>query len=165
MPGWCSSGEPDHHPFDVVADGVEGGTIRLDAGTSSQFLTALLLVAPLFRTGLTIEVTDLVSVPYVGITLAMMRDFGVEVEVHDRTYIVPLATYRARTYQVEPDASSASYFFAAAAVLGRTVTVPGLGAGRAAGRPRSSSGCSSRWARRCGRRARRRPSSAGGCTA
>jgi 3-phosphoshikimate 1-carboxyvinyltransferase len=120
-------GEPDHHPFDVVADGVEGGTIRLDAGTSSQFLTALLLVAPLFRTGLTIEVDDLVSVPYVGITLAMMRDFGVDVAVDERTYTVPAATYRARTYQVEPDASSASYFFAAAAVLGREVTVPGLG--------------------------------------
>ncbi|GEK21751.1 3-phosphoshikimate 1-carboxyvinyltransferase [Cellulomonas xylanilytica] len=120
-------GEPDHHPFDVVADGVDGGRLVLDAGTSSQFLTALLLVGPLFRDGLTIEVADLVSVPYVGITLAMMRDFGVEVAVDGRTYTVPAATYRARTYQVEPDASSASYFFAAAALLGRTVTVPGLG--------------------------------------
>ncbi|QHT57568.1 3-phosphoshikimate 1-carboxyvinyltransferase [Cellulomonas sp. H30R-01] len=125
--GLTFRGEPDHHPFDVVADGVDGGRIRLDAGTSSQFLTALLLVAPLFRDGLTIEVEDLVSVPYVGITLAMMRAFGVDVAVDGASYAVPPATYRAHTYAVEPDASSASYFFAAAAVLGRTVTVPGLG--------------------------------------
>ena len=120
-------GEPDHHPFVLEANGIAGGTIRLDAGTSSQFLTALLLVAPLSSEGLTIEVADLVSVPYVGITLAMMRDFGVDVAVDSGTYTVPSATYRARRYQVEPDASSASYFFAAAALLGRTVTVPGLG--------------------------------------
>ncbi|WP_051274737.1 3-phosphoshikimate 1-carboxyvinyltransferase [Cellulomonas sp. URHD0024] len=125
--GLTFQGEPEHHPFVVEARGIEGGTIRLDAGTSSQFLTALLLVAPLSRDGLTIEVTDLVSVPYVGITLAMMRDFGVDVEVDGGTYTVPAATYRAHRYQVEPDASSASYFFAAAALLGRTVEVPGLG--------------------------------------
>lgn len=125
--GVTFQGEPDHHPFVIESDGIAGGSIRLDAGTSSQFLTALLLVAPLSSTGLTIEVADLVSVPYVGITLAMMRDFGVDVAVSSGTYAVPAATYLPQTYQVEPDASSASYFFAAAAVLGRTVTVPGLG--------------------------------------
>ncbi|WP_456786064.1 3-phosphoshikimate 1-carboxyvinyltransferase [Cellulomonas sp. P5_C5] len=125
--GLTFQGEPDHHPFVIATDGIVGGSIRLDAGTSSQFLTALLLVAPLFRDGLVIDVDDLVSVPYVGITLAMMRAFGVDVAVDGGTYTVPARTYRARTYQVEPDASSASYFFAAAAVLGRTVTVPGLG--------------------------------------
>lgn len=121
------TGEPDHHPLTVQADGIDGGHVTLDAGTSSQFLTALLLIGPLCRRGLSITVTDLVSVPYVGITLAMMKDFGVEVVVDGSTYHVPAGTYRARTYTVEPDASSASYFFAAAAVLGTPVTVPGLG--------------------------------------
>jgi 3-phosphoshikimate 1-carboxyvinyltransferase len=125
--GVTFTGESDHHPFVIEADGIAGGSIRLDAGTSSQFLTALLLVAPLSSTGLTIEVADLVSVPYVGITLAMMRDFGVDVAVSSGTYTVPAGTYLPQRYQVEPDASSASYFFAAAALLGRTVTVPGLG--------------------------------------
>lgn len=122
-------GVAHHHPLTVRADGLTGGAVTLDAGTSSQFLTALLLIGPLCRDGLDITVTDLVSVPYVGITLAMMRDFGVDVEVSGPRYRVPPGRYRAHTYAVEPDASSASYLFAAAAVLGTSVTVPGLGAG------------------------------------
>lgn len=131
-------GEQDHHPVTVTTAGLTGGTVRLDADTSSQFLTALLLAAPRMRDGLTVEVSDLVSVPYVGITTAMMRTFGVEVAegitVSDegreaRTYRVAPGTYTARRYTIEPDASSASYFFAAATLLGASVTVPGLGAG------------------------------------
>ncbi|MFF3915145.1 3-phosphoshikimate 1-carboxyvinyltransferase [Streptomyces sp. NPDC001852] len=119
-----------HHPLTVRAAGVEGGEVVLDAGQSSQYLTALLLLGPLTRTGLRIRVTDLVSAPYVEITLAMMRAFGVEVVRDGEVYDVPPGGYRATTYAVEPDASTASYFFAAAAVTpGREVTVPGLGAG------------------------------------
>ncbi|MFJ2773927.1 3-phosphoshikimate 1-carboxyvinyltransferase [Streptomyces sp. NPDC087300] len=122
-------GAPGHHPLVIGADGIKGGRLVLDAGLSSQFLTALLLVGPLTEQGLDITVTDLVSVPYVEITLAMMRSFGVEVRRTGDTFRVPAAIYRARDYQVEPDASTASYFFAAAAVTGRSVTVPGLGSG------------------------------------
>ena len=118
-----------HHPLTVRAAGVEGGEVVLDAGQSSQYLTALLLLGPLTRTGLRITVTDLVSVPYVEITIAMMRAFGVEVAREGNTYVVPPGGYRATTYAIEPDASTASYFFAAAAVTGGEVTVPGLGAG------------------------------------
>ncbi|WP_225831980.1 3-phosphoshikimate 1-carboxyvinyltransferase [Streptomyces sp. NK08204] len=119
-----------HHPLTVRAAGVEGGEVVLDAGQSSQYLTALLLLGPLTRTGLRIRVTDLVSVPYVEITLAMMRAFGVDVVRDGDVFEVPPGGYRATTYAVEPDASTASYFFAAAAVTpGREVTVPGLGAG------------------------------------
>ncbi|MGW7527044.1 3-phosphoshikimate 1-carboxyvinyltransferase [Streptomyces sp. NPDC054783] len=119
-----------HHPLTVRAAGVEGGEVVLDAGQSSQYLTALLLLGPLTRTGLRIRVTDLVSAPYVEITLAMMRAFGVAVVRDGEVYDVPAGGYRATTYAVEPDASTASYFFAAAAVTpGREVTVPGLGAG------------------------------------
>ncbi|MGV9554874.1 3-phosphoshikimate 1-carboxyvinyltransferase [Streptomyces sp. NPDC003522] len=119
-----------HHPLTVAAAGVEGGHVVLDAGQSSQYLTALLLLGPLTRTGLRVTVTDLVSAPYVEITLAMMRAFGVEVVREGDTYVVPPGGYRATTYAIEPDASTASYFFAAAAVTpGAEVTVPGLGAG------------------------------------
>ncbi|WP_354644874.1 3-phosphoshikimate 1-carboxyvinyltransferase [Kitasatospora camelliae] len=118
-----------HHPLRISARGVRGGEVTLDAGLSSQYLTALLLLGPLTREGLRITVTDLVSVPYVEITLAMMRDFGVEVKREGNVFTVPPGGYRATTYAVEPDASTASYFFAAAALTGREVTVPGLGAG------------------------------------
>lgn len=119
-----------HHPLTVRAAGVEGGEVVLDAGQSSQYLTALLLLGPLTRKGLRIRVTDLVSVPYVEITIAMMRAFGVEVGREGDVFVVPSGGYRATTYAIEPDASTASYFFAAAAVTpGAEVTVPGLGTG------------------------------------
>ncbi|MFI5819218.1 3-phosphoshikimate 1-carboxyvinyltransferase [Streptomyces rishiriensis] len=118
-----------HHPLTVRAAGVEGGEVVLDAGQSSQYLTALLLLGPLTRTGLRITVTDLVSAPYVDITLAMMRAFGAQVDRERNTYVVAPGGYQATTYAIEPDASTASYFFAAAAVTGGEVTVPGLGAG------------------------------------
>jgi 3-phosphoshikimate 1-carboxyvinyltransferase len=120
-------GEEGHHPLTVHADGIKGGRVTLDAGLSSQFLTALLLAGPLTAEGLTISVTDLVSAPYVEITLAMMKRFGVTVVRDGSTYHVPAQTYAATDYLIEPDASTASYFLAAAAVTGRSVTVPGLG--------------------------------------
>ncbi|MGW7427387.1 3-phosphoshikimate 1-carboxyvinyltransferase [Streptomyces sp. NPDC054813] len=121
-----------HHPLRIEAAGVEGGEVTLDAGQASQYLTALLLLGPLTRKGLRIRVTDLVSAPYVDITIAMMRSFGVAVareEDKGDVFVVPPGGYRATTYAIEPDASTASYFFAAAAVTGREVTVPGLGRG------------------------------------
>lgn len=85
------------------------------------------MLGPLTAKGLRITVTDLVSAPYIAITLAMMRGFGVEVTRDGNVFTVPPGGYRATTYAVEPDASTASYFFAAAALTGRRITVPGLG--------------------------------------
>ncbi|MEV7281946.1 3-phosphoshikimate 1-carboxyvinyltransferase [Streptomyces sp. NPDC093111] len=123
-----------HHPLTVTGRGIKGGALRLDAGQSSQYLTALLMLGPLTADGLAITVTDLVSEPYVEITLAMMRSFGAEIGREDgpegRTYTVAPTGYRATTYAIEPDASTSSYFFAAAALTpGGEVTVPGLGTG------------------------------------
>ncbi|MHA5048765.1 3-phosphoshikimate 1-carboxyvinyltransferase [Streptomyces sp. SD15] len=121
-----------HHPLRIAAAGVEGGDVTLDAGQSSQYLTALLLLGPLTRKGLRITVTDLVSAPYVEITLAMMRAFGATVRREGESgevFVVEPGGYRATTYSIEPDASTASYFFAAAALTGREVTVQGLGEG------------------------------------
>ncbi|MEU9623794.1 3-phosphoshikimate 1-carboxyvinyltransferase [Streptomyces sp. NPDC087228] len=123
-------GAEGHHPLRIGASGIKGGELTLDAGESSQYLTALLMLGPLTAEGLRITVTDLVSAPYIEITLAMMRSFGAEVTrggPDGNIFTVPPGGYRATTYAVEPDASTASYFFAAAALTGREITVPGLG--------------------------------------
>ena len=85
--------EEGHHPLTIRAHGIKGGHITLDAGLSSQFLTALLLLGPLTAEGLAITVTDLVSAPYVEITTAMMERFGVGVERDGDTYLVPSRPY------------------------------------------------------------------------
>ncbi|OKK07014.1 3-phosphoshikimate 1-carboxyvinyltransferase [Streptomyces sp. CB03234] len=122
-------GAEGHHPLRIAASGIKGGALTLDAGQSSQYLTALLMLGPLTTEGLSITVTDLVSEPYVEITLAMMRAFGAEPTRQQNVFTVPPTGYRATTYAIEPDASTASYFFAAAALTGREVTVEGLGTG------------------------------------
>ena len=114
-------------PVTVVAGGLAGGSVALPGDVSSQFVSALLMAAPLARAPLTVTVDGLVSRPYVDMTLAMMAQFGVEAEREGyASFRLRPATYQARDYDVEPDASTASYFFAAAAVTGGRVTVPGL---------------------------------------
>jgi len=81
-------GPEGHHPLTVEAAGVGGGEVVLDAGQSSQYLTALLLLGPLTRKGLRITFTDLVSAPYVEITLAMMRAFGASVRREGEVFTV-----------------------------------------------------------------------------
>jgi len=114
-------------PVTVVGGGLAGGTATLPGDVSSQFVSALLMAAPLARAPLTITVDGLVSRPYVDMTLAMMAQFGVEAEREGYAWFrLRPAPYRALEYVVEPDASTASYFFAAAAITGGRVTVPGL---------------------------------------
>ncbi|MFF7181581.1 3-phosphoshikimate 1-carboxyvinyltransferase [Streptomyces sp. NPDC008121] len=114
-------------PLTVESDGLPGGRITLDSSLSSQYLTGLLMAAPLMDDGLTVEALDLVSRPYIDMTLALMRHFGAEVTERDGAIAVSPGRYRATDLAVEPDASTASYVFAAAAVTGTAVTVPGLG--------------------------------------
>lgn len=116
-------------PVVVQADGLHGGDVTIRGGTSSQFLSGLLLAAPFAdaQTRLTVE-GPLVSVPYVTMTVAMLRQFGLT--VHDNgegRYRIPgRQRGGVSTYRVEPDASAASYFLAAAAITGGQVTVAGL---------------------------------------
>ncbi len=117
----------DALPYTLRASGLAGGRLVLDAGISSQFLTALLLAGPLTRGGLTVEVTRLVSAPYIEITLRLMRRFGATAEREGNLFLVEPTGYTGCALDVEPDASTASYFLAAAAVTGKTVTIPGLG--------------------------------------
>ncbi|MFF8278045.1 3-phosphoshikimate 1-carboxyvinyltransferase [Streptomyces lateritius] len=114
-------------PLTVRAEGLAGGRIALDSSLSSQYLTGLLMAAPLMTEGLAVEARALVSRPYIDMTLALMRHFGAETTERDGVITVAPGGYRAAGLAVEPDASTASYVFAAAAVTGTAVTVPGLG--------------------------------------
>jgi 3-phosphoshikimate 1-carboxyvinyltransferase len=118
-------------PVRIESRGLEGGSVRMAGGISSQYFSALLMVAPCTRRGIRLEVLgDLVSKPYIEVTAQAMQAFGVAMRREDfRVFEASPAVYRATTYDVEPDASAASYFFAAAAVTGGRVVVPGLGSG------------------------------------
>lgn len=116
-------------PFTLTARGLAGGRIELDSGLSSQYLSGLLMAAPLMGGPLTVDVPRLVSRPYVDMTLALMRQFGARVEEEGSAITVHPGGYRPTDLDIEPDASTASYFFAAAAVTGRTVRVRALGEG------------------------------------
>jgi len=116
-------------PVIVHAHGLPGGRATVAGSISSQFLSGLLMAGPCAAGPLELVVSgELVSRPYVEMTLAVMSAFGVSVEVEPLTrFVIPAGRpYRARRYQIEPDASAASYFFAAAAVTGGEVTVEGL---------------------------------------
>jgi 3-phosphoshikimate 1-carboxyvinyltransferase len=116
-------------PLRVESAGLEGGRVRMAGGISSQYFSALLMVAPCTRRGIVLEVEgDLVSKPYIEVTAQSMAAFGVTFrnDAYARFEVEP-GEYRATDYVVEPDASAASYFFAAAAVTRGRVVVPGLG--------------------------------------
>ena len=113
-------------PLTIQAAGLTGGRTVLPEGKSSQYLSSLLLVAPYAVTPAELEVQgEILSKPYVEMTLAVMADFGIRVEAAPTLnyFRIPQGTYRARTYAIEGDASGASYFWAAAAVTGGRVTV------------------------------------------
>ena len=115
--------------FSVSGAALEGGTATLKAGISSQFLSSLLMVAPQARCDVRIEVEGgLTSLPYVDMTIEVMRAFGSEVKSSDgKLFLVKSGQrYRPTAFRVEPDASGASYFFAAAAITGGEVVVRGL---------------------------------------
>jgi 3-phosphoshikimate 1-carboxyvinyltransferase len=116
-------------PVTVSGGAMRGARVAMPGDVSSQYVTALMLIAPYLTDGLTIELTTtLVSRPYVEITAAVMRSFGAEgIAVGDDLVRVEPGRYVAIEYVVEPDASSASYPLAAAAIVGGRVTVEGLG--------------------------------------
>ncbi|MFQ5430061.1 MAG: 3-phosphoshikimate 1-carboxyvinyltransferase [Phycisphaerae bacterium] len=121
-PGYC--------PITISANGLRGGEVAFHRPPSSQFVSALLMAAPLAMHDVMIDVAGtLPSRPYVAMTLKVMEAFGVQViEDGFRRFIVPAPqTYSAGRFKVEPDATAASYFFAAAALTGGRVTVEGLG--------------------------------------
>jgi 3-phosphoshikimate 1-carboxyvinyltransferase len=118
-------------PLKINGKALTGNTVSIDGSISSQFLTAILMIAPLLTTDTNIEIDgDLVSKPYIDITLDIMQRFGVEVKNngYKSFNIIGKQSYKALDkYMVEGDASSASYFLAAGAIKGGEVTVHGVG--------------------------------------
>ena len=127
--------EPGHLPLRVAGDTTRGGRVVVGADLSSQFVSGLLMAGPLMPEGLDLTMAGTpVSRPYLEMTVATMSVFGVEVDrPSDVRFVVAPSGYRATTFAVEPDASAASYFFAAAAITGGRVRVTGLGSGSVQG--------------------------------
>ena len=116
-------------PVKIIASGLPGGKTTIAGNVSSQFISALLMIAPYAKSPIEIELTtDLNSKPYVDMTIAIMKDFGVEIERDGyKCFTIRPATYLSSTnYQIESDASAASYFFAAPAICGGTVRVENI---------------------------------------
>jgi 3-phosphoshikimate 1-carboxyvinyltransferase len=124
-----SLGEYGGLPVVVEGRGLRGGSAGLAGDKTSQFLSALLMVAPYAERDVELVMTSpLAATPYIDITLDAMANFGavVERDGYDRFRIAAGQRYHALDYQIEPDASNASYFFAAAALTGGRVCVEGL---------------------------------------
>lgn len=121
-------------PLRIQGKGIDGGHTVLMAGQSSQYLSSLLLVAPYARKEAEIEVQGpILSSPYVAMTLQVMAAFGAQVAVFAEhaelhRFKVPVACYQAQSYAIEGDVSSASYFWAAAAITGGRATVANVSA-------------------------------------
>lgn len=121
----------NYPPLNIKGTGLKGGHVKIDGSISSQFLTAFLMSAPLAESDVTIEIVgELVSKPYIDITLHIMKQFGVEVENQDYQNFVVKSGQQYQSpgqFLVEGDASSASYFLAAAAIKGGEIKVTGIG--------------------------------------
>ncbi len=122
-------GLEDFPPLRVNSTQLHGGTIQLDGSISSQYLSAILMIAPMISEHLRIDVTGKqISKPYVDMTIDTMAAFGVDMaEPRPQAYdINPGQQYKCDTYVVEGDYSSAAYFFAMAALTSSTITVHNL---------------------------------------
>ncbi len=116
-------------PVLIKAAGLTGGTATVAGNISSQFLSGLMMAAPMASADVRLEVTgELVSVPYVAMTAEVMRAFGAVVvgDSQGPFVISAAAKYHGANYAIEPDASAASYFWAAAAITGGESRVVGL---------------------------------------
>ncbi|MFH2122876.1 MAG: 3-phosphoshikimate 1-carboxyvinyltransferase [Pseudomonadota bacterium] len=113
-------------PLRINSHGLQGGETVLPEGKSSQYLSSLLLVAPYALRPAILQVKgEVLSKPYITMTLSVMSDFGIDVDCNqDLTHFeIPQGCYRAMEYEIEGDASNASYFWAAAAITAGRVTV------------------------------------------
>ena len=116
-------------PLEIKGGDIAGGSIALKCGISSQFLSALLLIAPYTKNGIDINVIEgPVSRPYVDMTVEVMEKLGVGIrrDGYERYSVQGGQTYRAGAYTVEPDCSQAGYFWAAAAITGAEIMVKGI---------------------------------------
>ncbi|MEM8866040.1 MAG: 3-phosphoshikimate 1-carboxyvinyltransferase [Planctomycetota bacterium] len=116
-------------PVTVHANGLAGGEAVVKGNISSQYLSALLMTAPAAAGPIHLQIDgQLVSKPYVTMTQHVMQSFGVAISIDGdmQAFTIEPARYQPCEYAIEPDASAASYFWAAAAITGGRVTVEGL---------------------------------------
>ncbi len=122
----------DCPPVRIVATGLRGGSCSVAGDVSSQFLSGIMMASPYAQSPVSIRVLgDLVSKPYVEMTLAVMKSFGIEMQKHHAgngiEYTVDSPQrYMACNYSIEPDASAASYFLGIAAITGGSIRIDGL---------------------------------------
>lgn len=125
-------------PLKIGKDGFKGGRIQLAASVSSQYVSSILLCAPYAREPVVLELVggQVISQPYIDMTLAMMATFGVSATRQSdpttgellNVYHIPKAVYKSpEEYSIESDASSATYPLAIAAVTGTTCTIGNIG--------------------------------------
>ena len=114
-------------PMTMIANGqLEGGTVDVDASASSQFISALLMIAPATKKGITVRHVGktLPSIPHIDMTVHMLREVGVEVEVIDnKEWRIKPTVMHGREITIEPDLSNAAPFLGAAMICGGSVTV------------------------------------------
>ncbi len=115
-------GLPSALPLFLHTHGLQGGDVHVPMDESSQFLSGLLMAAPYAHTPMVLHAGNVAEKTYVRMTVAMMQQFAVECEV-GQVLKPSLGCYQGKPYHIEPDASTASYFFAAAAIAGGRVTV------------------------------------------
>lgn len=115
-------------PIHIKGKKLKGGKIKIDAGVSSQFLSAILLVAPYFENDLILELnSNPVSSSYIRMTLSLMKYFGVEAEINGSAILIKKQQYQDGIYDVEADWSSASYWYEMLAISGKgEINFPGL---------------------------------------
>ncbi|MFC1885399.1 3-phosphoshikimate 1-carboxyvinyltransferase [Thermodesulfobacteriota bacterium] len=114
----------DLPPVLLKGNGIKGGKVRIEGNKSSQYVSSILLAAPYAEKDVEIEILgNLVSKPYVDVTIKVMEEFGLKIEKKDSSnfFIKNAQTYTSRDFEIEGDVSTASYFWAAAAVTGGTV--------------------------------------------
>jgi 3-phosphoshikimate 1-carboxyvinyltransferase len=116
-------------PVLIKANGIHGGKVKISGRISSQYISSLLLSAPYAKSQVEIEIEgQLVSKPYVNLTLDVMHNFGVDVEQDEYKYfrVPPGTCYQSRDYTIEGDVSSASYFWGAAAITQGRITTDNI---------------------------------------
>jgi 3-phosphoshikimate 1-carboxyvinyltransferase len=123
-------GERGHLPVSISRGSISGGSISIRGDVSSQFISALMLIAPLLKNGLTIDIVgDLVSRSYVEMTAAVMTSFGATVKVGATQVVISEGRYESTDYRVEPDFSSAAFPLVVPVFTPCSVRVPGLAKG------------------------------------
>jgi len=112
----------EHGEIIISSHELDGGIFKLDSSKTSQFLTALLLIAPIIGMEMTLE-GPLATGSYIDITKDIMHSFGVDLVSKDKSFVVPKQDYNPREYRIESDISSASYFWALAGISESKITV------------------------------------------